>query len=56
MPILKLFISPQVEMPDVVLQDAGRRLTRYFDLICMNQKPRRFSEFHVQNLSACRRG
>lgn len=42
MPILKLFISPQVEMPDVVLQDAGRRLTRYFDLICMNQKPRRF--------------
>ena len=40
MQTLKLFISPQVDVPDVVLRDAGKQLTRYFDLICMNQRPR----------------
>jgi hypothetical protein len=42
MQTLKLFISPQVDVPDVVLKDAGKQLTRYFDLICMNQRPRKF--------------
>lgn len=42
MQTLKLFISPQADVPDIVLQDAGKQLTRYFDLICMNQRPRKF--------------
>ena len=42
MQTLRLFLSPQVDVPDVVLQAAGNRLKRYFDLICMNQKPRKF--------------
>jgi hypothetical protein len=42
MQILKLFLSPQVDVPDVVLQAAGNRLKRYFDQICMKQKPRKF--------------
>lgn len=39
---LKLFLSPQVDVPDDVLQAAAKQLRRYFDLICMNQKPRKF--------------
>ena len=42
MQTLKLFLSPQVDVPDIVLQAAGSRLKRYFDQICMNQKPRKF--------------
>ena len=42
MQTLKLFISPQVDVPDVVLQDAEKQLTRYFDLICTRQRPRTF--------------
>ena len=42
MQTLKLFLSPQVDVPDVVLQSAGSRLKRYFDHICMSQRPRKF--------------
>jgi len=42
MQTLKLFLSPQVPVPDEVLQDAGKHLKNYFDLICLNQKPRKF--------------
>ena len=42
MQILKLFLSAQVDVPDDVLQSAGSRLKRYFDQICMNQRPRKF--------------
>ncbi|HYM77384.1 MAG TPA: hypothetical protein VE377_15525 [Candidatus Dormibacteraeota bacterium] len=39
----KLFLSPQVSVPDDVLQDAGTRLKRYFDQICLSQNPRKYS-------------
>jgi len=42
MQTINLFVSPQVDIPDEVLQQAGTRLKRYFDQICMNQKPRKF--------------
>jgi hypothetical protein len=42
MTILKLFLSPQVDVPNEVLQAAGKRLKQYFDLICINQRPRKF--------------
>ncbi|HXJ85679.1 MAG TPA: hypothetical protein VMS18_02585 [Candidatus Binatia bacterium] len=42
MQVLKLFLSPQVDVPDDVLQAAGKQLKRYFDLICVNQRPRKF--------------
>jgi len=48
MQTLKLFLSPQVAVPDDVLQSAGRRLKRYFDHICMNQKPRKFLNVTVK--------
>jgi hypothetical protein len=43
MPIFKLFLSPQVAVPDEVLDDAGKRLKRYFDTICLAMNPRKFS-------------
>jgi hypothetical protein len=43
MPVLKLFLSPQVDVPDKVLNDAGNRLKRYFDRICLAMNPRKFS-------------
>jgi hypothetical protein len=42
MQTLKLFLSPQVDMPDDVLQATGRRLKGYFDRVCMSQTPRKF--------------
>jgi len=42
MQTIKLFLSPQVDVPDEVLQAAGALLKRYFDHICMNQRPRKF--------------
>jgi hypothetical protein len=43
MPFFKLFLSPQVDVPDQVLNDAGKRLKRYFDTICLAMNPRKFS-------------
>lgn len=43
MPPFKLFLSPQVSVPDDVMQAAGTRLKRYFDQICLNQNPRKYS-------------
>jgi hypothetical protein len=48
MPVLKLFLSPQVDVPDKVLDDAGRRLKRYFDTICLAMNPRQFSSATVK--------
>ncbi len=39
----KLFLSPQVSVPDDVLQATGTRLRRYFDQICLNQNPRKYT-------------
>ncbi|MGD0570147.1 MAG: hypothetical protein ABSA78_17225 [Candidatus Sulfotelmatobacter sp.] len=43
MAVLKLFLSPQVDVPDEVLDAAGKRLKRYFDSICLAMNPRKFS-------------
>jgi hypothetical protein len=48
MPVLKLFLSPQVDVPDKVLDDAGKRLKRYFDTICLAMNPRKFSNATVK--------
>ncbi|HVN17170.1 MAG TPA: hypothetical protein VMU05_00305 [Dongiaceae bacterium] len=42
MQTLKLFLAPQVAVPDNVLQAAGAQLKSYFDQVCMNQAPRMF--------------
>jgi len=39
----KLFLSPQVSVPDDVLQATGTRLKRYFDQICSTQRPQKYS-------------
>jgi hypothetical protein len=39
----KLFLSPQVSVPNDVLQATGTRLKRYFDQICLNQNPRKYT-------------
>jgi hypothetical protein len=43
MPVLKLFLSPQVDVPEDVLDAGGKRLKRYFDSICLAMNPRKFS-------------
>jgi hypothetical protein len=48
MPVFKLFLSPQVDVPDKVLDDAGKRLKRYFDTICVAMNPRTFSNSAVK--------
>jgi|SRR5579863_1427592 len=48
MPFFKLFLSPQVDVPDKVLDDAGKRLKRYFDTICLAMNPRKFSNTTVK--------
>ncbi|PYX43624.1 MAG: hypothetical protein DMG79_21995, partial [Acidobacteria bacterium] len=44
MPTFKLFLAvrPKVDVPPVVLEDAGKQLKGYFDRICM-MPPRKFS-------------
>lgn len=42
MQTFKLFLSPQVDIPDDVLQATGRLLKGYFDRICLIQTPRKF--------------
>ena len=42
MQTFKLFLSPQVDVPDDVLQATGKRLKGYFDQICLQQRPRKF--------------
>jgi hypothetical protein len=37
---IRLFLSPQVDVPDDVLKAAGQRLTHYFNQICMAQATR----------------
>jgi hypothetical protein len=43
MPIFRPFLSPQVDVPDKVLDEAGKRLKRYFDAICRAMNPQKFS-------------
>jgi|HubBroStandDraft_1064217.scaffolds.fasta_scaffold00964_15 hypothetical protein len=49
MQTFKLFLSPQVSVPDDVLNAAGQQLKGYFDRICMSMSPRKFlhSSFKV---------
>jgi len=39
---LKLFLSPQVDVPSEVLDAAGKKLKSYFDRICVTINPRKF--------------
>ncbi len=42
MQTFKLFLSPQVSVPDDVLNAAGQQLKGYFDRICQSMSPRKF--------------
>jgi hypothetical protein len=49
MQTFKFFLSPQVSVPDDVLNAAGQQLKGYFDRICQRMNPRKFmhSSFKV---------
>ncbi len=49
MQTLKLFLSPQVDVPDDIVNAAGKQLKGYFDRICLSSNPRKFlnSSFKV---------
>ena len=49
MQTFKFFLSPQVSVPDDVLNAAGQQLKGYFDRICLTMNPRKFvhSSFKV---------
>jgi hypothetical protein len=44
----KVFLSPQVAVPDDVLQAMSARLKKYFDAICRTMSPRKFSDTVVK--------
>lgn len=43
MTMFKFHISTQVDVPDVVLQEAGKRLKNYFDRTCLATKPQKYT-------------